>query len=98
MVEVLGTLYCMGGCEKVFYEEEEFIFLAEFLKRFSLTNLSTQLNAERSAESLFNLLDVDNNGDINEEEFIRLENSIAAEKQKSKDQIVAKLSVYLFRS
>ena len=47
---------------------------------------------------MFNLLDVDNNGDINEEEFIRLENSIAAEKQKSKDQIVAKLSVYLFRS
>ena len=30
-----------------------------------------QLNAERSAEILFNLLDVDNNGDINEEEFIR---------------------------
>ena len=31
----------------------------------------SQLNAERSAEMLFNLLDVDNNGDINEEEFIR---------------------------
>ena len=35
---------------------------------------------------MFNLLDVDNNGDINEEEFIRLENPIATEKQKSKEQ------------
>ena len=35
------------------------------------------MNAERSAESLFNLLDGDGNGDINEEEFIRLVKSTA---------------------
>ena len=40
-----------------------FIFFCEII--------IAQLNAERSAEILFNLLDVDNNGDINEEEFIR---------------------------
>ena len=40
-----------------------FIFFCEII--------NAQLNAERSAEILFNLLDVDNNGDINEEEFIR---------------------------
>ena len=68
MVEVLGTLYCMGGCEKVFLEEKMFFFW-DFSSPWKLT--SDQLNAERSAENLFNLLDVDNNGDINEEEFIR---------------------------
>ena len=43
-----------------------FIFFCEII--------IAQLNAERSAEILFNLLDVDNNGDINEEEFIRFDN------------------------
>ena len=72
MVEVLGTLYCMGGDEKVYTKKKKNLnFSRKFEEKNSLTNRPHQLNAERSAESLFNLLDVDNNGDINEEEFIR---------------------------
>jgi len=60
MVNVLGTLYSMEGCDKVIFFS--YIVFTYF----------PQETAEERAENLFRTLDDDPDGEIDEEEFIKL--------------------------
>jgi len=60
MVNVLGTLYSMEGCDKVI--SFSYLFFTYF----------PQETAEERAENLFRTLDDDPDGEIDEEEFIKL--------------------------